>query len=186
MASRGPYTTIQFKIDRLEDDYCYFTFPERIRVNIKTGIIEKLMKNNPNKGQWVKAKLARSGKYSCDRLGFGRQSYSAARIIYMAFHPEDIQSSMPVQFKDANMENLKPDNLYLGAMGITRSKRAGTYNPEWSKKVEELIPNPKDRNVKNPVYMRLLNAKVGDDGLNHCQRYQLKRKQKKEALCKDI
>lgn len=184
MASKGPYTTISFRIDRFDGDYCYYAFPARIRVNVQTGAIEILALVGPNKGTYVPAKLNRSGEKMPFRVSFQGKSYSAARLIYMAHHPTDINSSMPVQFKDADSTNLSPDNLYLGSMGITRSIHAGTYNPEWNKMVESVIPDPRQRNVKNPVYMSLLNAKKGSDGLNHCERYRLKKRRAKQQMLK--
>lgn len=186
MSSKGPYTTISFRIDRFDGDYCYYAFPERIRVNVQTGAIEILALVGPNKGTYVPAKLNRSGKNMPYRVGFQGKSYSAARLIYMAHHPSDINSSMPVQFKDADSTNLNPDNLYLGSMGITRSIHAGTYNPEWNKMVESVIPDPRQRNVKNPVYMKLLNAKKGADGLNHIQRYKKRKQERKRQANSEL
>lgn len=179
MASKGPYTTMSFRIDRFDGDYCYYAFPERVRVNVQTGAIEVIALVGPNKGNYVPAKLNRSGAKMPFRISLQGRSYSAARLIYMAHHPLDINSSKPVQFKDANSSNLNPDNLYLGSMGVTRSIHAGTYNPEWNKLVESLIPDPRQRNVRNPVYMKLLNSKVGSDGLNHIQRYKKRRHERK-------
>lgn len=173
MASHGPHQINPYKVSLRDGDYCYFDDPKFIRVNIQTGAIERLVRSGTDKGSYRPVGLNPSGKSGCLRFTVpGQTSASAARIILEAYgvKPTDSEHAV-VCYRDNDRSNLKIDNLYFGSLSESKSKANGMWDPEWHKKLCELIPNPADRTVKNPVYMKLYNQRKGPDGLTHTERY---------------
>ena len=184
MGSKGPHNTKPFKVSLREGDYCYFDDPKFIRVNIHTGAIERMVHTGKNKGKYNPVALSASDKSGCLRFQvFKGSSASAARIILEALgvRPADSEHAI-VCYRDNDRSNISPDNLYYGSLSESKGKAKGTWDPEWHKKLCELIPNPSDRTVKNPVYQKLYNQKKGKDGLTHVQRYYARLKAKMKSL----
>ena len=175
-SKRGPLASAVIKIAEVNDDYTVFEIPANIRVNKKTGKIEKLYKRGNLKDKWAEMPAYIVTNAGTARITVDHNSYGVARLIYMAFNPEDVKQINPIMHKDGNKLNFAIDNLYIGRAGEAKSRRFGTYDPEWYEMLDEMIPNVGDRNCNNPVYMKLINMRKGPDGLNHTQRFFKKKK----------
>lgn len=180
--SSGCYAKYSFVIDRLEDDYVYWSSPKSFRVNIHTGEVERFNIRGEHKGNWTAAPeyVTRSGAVRLRTLNY--TSISKARLVYMSYHPNELHDKRPVIHKDGNKSNYSEDNLILGTLGMARGYSRGEFDPEWEKKVWEILPDPKTHNRKNPVYMKLVNQRVGKDGLTHSQRFVKKMKDQGKRL----
>jgi hypothetical protein len=171
MPSKGCRNTKEVRVLERTEDYCYFSVPADVRVNLKTGEIERKHLNGKEKGTFGVAPLHPSNKSGSLRFrsAGGRESYSAARIILAAYRvsPADNDHST-ICFKDGNRSNISIDNLYFGTGPESRGLEVDN---EWYENMCKLIPDPSKRTVKNPEYMKLYNQKKGSDGLNHTERY---------------
>lgn len=176
MAGKGPYTNISFQIDRFEGDYVYWKKPQNYRVNVHTGVVEKLDGRIKDKDKWSVATDYKTNSGSVRLKSPDGTSVSKARLVYMSYHPTELNDHRPVIHKDGNKNNYSEDNLILGTLSMARGYAKGDYDPEWEKKVWELLPDPKTHNRFNPIYMKLVNQHVGKDGLTHSQRFVKKMK----------
>lgn len=177
-SKRGPLASAVIRIAEVNDNYTVFEVPANIRVNKKTGKIEKLYKRGELKDKWIEMPsyvVTNAGTY---RITVDHNSYGVARLIYIAYHPDDINQVNPIMHKDGDKANLNIDNLYIGRAGEAKSRKYGTYDPEWYELLDTMIPNIGDRNCNNPVYMKLINMRKGPDGLTHSERFF---KRKKDA-----
>lgn len=167
----GPLASAIIEIDRIDDNYAYFKIPDLIRVDKKKCVLEKKYLTGKRRDQWLEMPVYVVSKAGTARITINKRTYSVARLIYLAFHPEEIENIDPVMYKDGNKMNLHIDNLYIGRAGEAKSRKFGTYDPMWYSILDKLIPDRKQRNCRNPVYMKLINMRKGPDGLNHSERY---------------
>lgn len=184
MSSKGVLNKRPFIVESRQGDYCYYKDPANIRVNIKTCAIERLAFRGKNKGHWYPVPMCPSCKSGCLRFQSGSGcTISAARIVLdaLGIMPVDDEHSV-VCYKDNNRSNLTAGNLYYGTLSESKGKTYNTWDPEWYENMKRTIPNPKDRNVRNPVYMKLLNNKKDANGETHITRYYRRLKEKMKAL----
>ena len=177
-SKRGPLSSAVIKIAEITDDYTVFSLPSNIRLNKRTNKIERLYKRGERKDHWVEMPIYIVSKAGTARITIDHNSYSVARLIYVGYNPDSIDDINPILHKDGNKLNLKIDNLYIGRAGEAKSRRFGTYDPEWYAMLDREIPNVGERDSKNPKYMKLINMRKGADGLNHTERFF---KRKKDA-----
>jgi hypothetical protein len=180
--STGCYAKNSFEIDHFDGDYVYWKKPQNYRVNIHTGEVEKLITRGERKDCWIVAPdySTKSGAVRLRTMDYS--SISKARLVYMSYHPTELDDKRPVIHKDGDKTNYAEDNLILGTLGMARGYSKGEFDPEWEKKVWDLLPDPKTHNRKNPTYMKLVNQRVGKDGLTHSQRFVKKMKDQGRRL----
>ena len=177
MASKhGPLSSAVIELGEITNEYTYFNIPENIRVNKITSKVEKFYKNGQFANKWAEIPQYKTNASGTLRFTVNGYSYGTARMIYLGYHPEDINVKDPILYKDGDHTNVYIDNLYIGHNGESKMRNFGSYDEEWYKLLEQYVPNRADRNCKNKAYMKLLNQRKGPDGLNHCQRFAKKQK----------
>ena len=82
--STGCYAKESFEIDRFEGDYVYWKKPQNYRVNVHTGVVEKLNTRGEAKGNWVVAPEYKTKSGAVRLRTIEYTSVSKPRLVYMS------------------------------------------------------------------------------------------------------